>query len=144
MVIFFFDWHYNPLWVLAFTVILYHSSLSLHWPLHRLIPVICVSSSISTIHLLLGLHLILIPLTTKTILSTYADDKAIMTTHSNPTIASMNLQTHLRKIEEWKRKWRLKINETKSAHITFTLRKGTCPPLYINQSTIPQTDTVNP
>jgi len=83
-----------------------------------------------------------IPLTTKTILSMYADDTAIMTTHSNPTIASTNLQAHLRKIEQWTRKWRLKINETKSAHITFTLRKGTCPPLYINQSTIPQTDTV--
>jgi len=65
-----------------------------------------------------------------------------MTTYSNPTIASMNLQAHLRKIEQWTRKWRLKINETKSAHIAFTLRKGTCPPLYINQSTIPQTDMV--
>ena len=83
-----------------------------------------------------------IPLTTKTILSTYADDTAIMTTHSNPTIASMNLQAHLWKIEQCTSKWRLKINETKSAHITFTLRKGTFPQLYINQSTIPQTDTV--
>jgi len=83
-----------------------------------------------------------IPLTTRTVLSTYADDTAIITIHSNPTIASMNLQAHLRKIEQSTRKWRLKINKTKSAHITFSLRKGTCPPLYINQSTILQTDTV--
>jgi hypothetical protein len=83
-----------------------------------------------------------IPLITKIILSTYADDTAIMTTHSNSTVASMNLQAHLRKTEKWTRKWQLKINETKSAHITFTLWKVTCPPLYINQTSIPQTDTV--
>ena len=58
---FFFYWHYNPLWVLAFSVILFHSTLSSHRSLHRLIPIICVSSSISTIHLFLGLHLILVP-----------------------------------------------------------------------------------
>jgi hypothetical protein len=54
----------------------------------------------------------------------------------------LSLGPHLRKIEQWTRKWRLKINETKSAHITFILRKGTCPPVYINQTIIPQTDTV--
>jgi len=83
-----------------------------------------------------------IPQTSKTTLSTFADDTAIMATHSNPTTASTNIQTHLRKIERWTQKWRLKINETKSAHSTFTLRKGTCPPVYVNQSIIPQSETV--
>jgi len=55
-------WHYNPLWVLAFWVILFHSSLSLHCSLHRLIPIICISSSISTIHHFFGLLLILVPI----------------------------------------------------------------------------------
>ena len=59
---FFCYWHYNPLWVLAFSVILFHSALSFHWFLHRLIPIICISSSISTIHLFLGLPLILVPI----------------------------------------------------------------------------------
>jgi len=70
-----------------------------------------------------------IPQTPKTILSTFAEHTAIMATHSNPTTASMNIQAHLHKIESWTRKWRLKINETKSAHITFTLRKENCPPV---------------
>jgi hypothetical protein len=65
-----------------------------------------------------------------------------MATLLNPTTASINIQAHLRKIEHWTRKWRLKINETKSAHITFTLRKEACPPLHINQAIIPQTETV--
>jgi hypothetical protein len=34
-------------------VILFHSALSLHCFLHRLIPIICIPSSISTIHLFL-------------------------------------------------------------------------------------------
>jgi len=59
--IFFFYWHYNPLWVLAFSVILFHSALSLQWFLHRLIPIICISSSMSAIHLFLGLPLIRVP-----------------------------------------------------------------------------------
>ena len=59
---FFFYWHYNPLWVLAFSVILFHSSLSSHCFLHRLILIICISSSMSTIHLFLGLSLILVPI----------------------------------------------------------------------------------
>jgi hypothetical protein len=77
-----------------------------------------------------------IPQTSTTILSTFADDTAIMATHSTPTTASMNIQAHLSKIEHWARKWRLKINETKFAHITFTLRKETCLPVHINQAII--------
>jgi hypothetical protein len=59
---FFFYWHYNPLWVLAFSVILFHSALSSHCFLHRLTPIICKSSSMPAIHLFLGLPLILEPI----------------------------------------------------------------------------------
>jgi len=45
-----------------FSVILFHSALSLHRFFHRLIPIICISSSISIIHLFLGLPLILVPI----------------------------------------------------------------------------------
>jgi predicted protein tyrosine phosphatase len=41
---FFFYWRYNPLWVLAFSVILFHSVLSLHNFLHPLIPILCISA----------------------------------------------------------------------------------------------------
>jgi hypothetical protein len=62
-----------------------------------------------------------------TILSTFADDTAIFTTHPDPNTASAHLQDHLRSIGQWTQKWRLKINESKSTHITFTLRRGHCP-----------------
>jgi hypothetical protein len=36
----------------------------------------------------------------------------------------------------------MKVNETKLTDITFTLRKGQCPPVCINQTVIPQAETV--
>jgi len=58
---FFFYWRYNPLWVLAFSVILLHSVLSLLSFLHPLIPNAWMSFSVSSTHLFLGLPLILLP-----------------------------------------------------------------------------------
>jgi len=83
-----------------------------------------------------------IPQSDTTILSTFVDDMAIFTTHPDPTSASVSLQDHLCTIENWTRKWRMKINETKSSHITFTLRRGHSPPVYINQRVVPHAETV--
>jgi len=55
---------------------------------------------------------------------------------------SLNLQDHLYNIEKWLQKWKMKVNETKSSHITFTLRKGQCPPVCINQTVLPHVETV--
>jgi hypothetical protein len=39
-------------------------------------------------------------------------------------------------------KWRMKANGSKSIHITFTTRRGTCPPDHINNVHFPQADEV--
>jgi hypothetical protein len=39
----------------------------------------------------------------------------------------MKLQATINKINDWAQKWRIKINRSKSTHITFTLRNQTCP-----------------
>jgi len=78
----------------------------------------------------------------ETILGTFADDSAIFSTHEDPTVASLNLQKHLHIIEKWPKKWKIKVNESKSSHITFTLWKGHCPAVNINQTIIPQTEAV--
>jgi len=75
-------------------------------------------------------------------LGTFADDTAIFATHEDPTIASLNLQEHLHKIKKWLKKWKIKVNESKSSQITFTLQKGYCPAVNINQTIIPQTEVV--
>ena len=45
-------------------------------------------------------------------------------------------------IQKWLNKWRIRINESKSSHITFTNKRCTCPPMYINSKITPNTSTV--
>lgn len=74
--------------------------------------------------------------------TTFADDTAILYTHQNRLTAKRELQSHINKIETWSNNWGIKINEEKSAHITFTLKKRTCSKVKINGHTIPQVDSV--
>ena len=78
-----------------------------------------------------------IPTQPSTILSTFGDNTCILS-HQ----ASEYLQNHLQGLELWFRKWRIKINEAKSTHITFTLRKLVCPPVFLNQNPIPTANIV--
>ena len=81
------------------------------------------------------------PTSPNTLVAEYADDKAILSVHENPLTASENLQSHLHKLESWYKNWRVKINETKSWHITFTLKHGICPPITLNNIKIPTSNT---
>jgi hypothetical protein len=74
-----------------------------------------------------------LPTSREIILSTFADGTEIFATHEDPTIASLNLQEHLHNIQKWLKKWKVKVNESKSSHITFTLRKNHCPAVIINK-----------
>ena len=82
------------------------------------------------------------PASPLTNISTYADDTAIFSSHHDPDTATSNLQDHLQSTEQWTKKWRLKINETKSKHIIFTLRRGHCPPVYFNTAAIPRAESI--
>lgn len=83
-----------------------------------------------------------LPTSNNTVTATFADDTAILASHSDPVEASTQLQNILDKIQEWQIKWRIKSNEVKSTHITFTLRRSTCPPVKLNDAEIPQKDCV--
>ena len=74
--------------------------------------------------------------------ATYADDTALLSINSSPILASQNLQEYMHKIQKWFQLWRIKINENKSTHVTFTLCKMTCPKILLNDKTIPQHDRV--
>jgi len=69
--------------------------------------------------------------------SSYADDTAIMASNENPTIVSNMLQRHLNITDLWTKRWKININESNSSFITFTLRKGSCPPVTMNNNPIP-------
>lgn len=62
------------------------------------------------------------PITPKTLVADdYAIDKAIVSTSVDPIIASTDLQNHLSLMEDWYKKWRFKIDQTKSVHTTLTV-----------------------
>jgi hypothetical protein len=83
-----------------------------------------------------------LPETAQTTLATYADDTTILASHENPTEASRMLQMHLDQFELRLQRWRIQANETKSVHITFTLRHRNCPPVQLNGKNIPQEETI--
>ena len=78
------------------------------------------------------------PTNSRTHISTFADDTAILAIHENPQEASVLLQDHILDIERWLKQWRIKVNEQKCIHLTFTLRRESCPPILINNHIIPQ------
>lgn len=77
----------------------------------------------------------------QTIMADYADDKVILSINKDLLAASLNLQLHLNLLSEWYEKWRVKINQNKSQHTTFTLKQGTCPNITLNNVPIPTSDT---
>ena len=81
-----------------------------------------------------------LPTTNNSICATFADDTVIMASHENPDKASIYLQENLNKIQDWLQIWRIKANESKSVHVTFTMKRKTCPPVKLNNTQIPQAD----
>lgn len=70
--------------------------------------------------------------------STFADDTAFLSTHANPVVASERLQSHINDLEKWLHQWKIKVNASKCVHITFTLRRESCPTITINGVSIPE------
>jgi hypothetical protein len=54
----------------------------------------------------------------------------------------MKLQATVTKIDDWVKKWRIKTDQRKSAHITFTLRNQTCPTMQMSNVDLPQKNEV--
>jgi hypothetical protein len=50
----------------------------------------------------------------------------------------MKLQATINKIDDCAKKWRIKLNQSKSTHITFTLRNQTCPTVQMGSVDLPQ------
>jgi hypothetical protein len=81
-----------------------------------------------------------LPTTEKTMTATYADDTAVLATHMDPVIAVRYLQEHLQDIQKWLKKWKIRVNESKSVQITFTMKRGICPSVALNDIQLPQAD----
>jgi len=49
---------------------------------------------------------------------------------------------HTAGVPPYLQKWKIKVNETKSSYLTFTLRNDPSPPIYLNEVEIPPAKTV--
>ncbi|GBP92999.1 RNA-directed DNA polymerase from mobile element jockey [Eumeta japonica] len=78
-----------------------------------------------------------IPTHEDTITATYADDTALLSVDKDSSTASAKLQAHVFKVENWLDKWRIRVNQGKFVHVTFTLRRETCPPIKLHNEEIP-------
>lgn len=83
-----------------------------------------------------------LPTTRNTQVATFADDTAILAVHACPETASHYLQQHLDTLDFWLRKWEIKVNTAKSAHVTFIMRTNDCPPVSFDGHTLPQVNEV--
>jgi len=82
-----------------------------------------------------------LPTTNHTTIATFADDTGLLAVHSDPIVASQHLQHHLNILQAWFDTWKIKVNQAKSAHVTFTTLRTLCPPVAMNNVLIPvQTD----
>lgn len=83
-----------------------------------------------------------LPTSEQVVTATYADDTAVLACDKDHVAASSKLQKHLDKIGLWLKKWRIRASAAKSVHITFTLKRDTCPPVTLEGSVLPQQNTV--
>lgn len=74
-------------------------------------------------------------------IATFADDTAILAVSENNAESIESLQTAIDKIQIWTKKWRIKLNETKSVHVDFTNKKIEYKPTYINHQVVPYSNT---
>ena len=75
-------------------------------------------------------------------IGTFSDDTVILTYHNDVLHASSCLQEYLNTLQSWLQTWKIKINESKSTYLTFTLRNEPSPPIYLNNAEIPPATTV--
>ena len=82
-----------------------------------------------------------IPKLPDTLIATFADDTAILSTGINTRYSTMKLQKSIDKVASWCKEWRIKLNEKKSQHINFTNKRETAIPVKLNQNIIPFSNT---
>lgn len=83
-----------------------------------------------------------LPVSEDVTVATYADDVAYLASDNHPTAASNKLQLLLDETHTWMEKWRIRASAQKSSHITFTLRRGKCPPVKLGNDLLPESEIV--
>lgn len=79
----------------------------------------------------------IIPLLESATTATFADDTGILAVGKNKIDAKEKRQQVLNEVNEWTKRWRIKLNETKSTHIDFVNRRPNKSSIIVNNNLIP-------
>lgn len=82
-----------------------------------------------------------IPVSENCIVGTFADDTVIMSIGQDITTSTSKLQSALLELEQWTKKWRIKLNSLKSTHVNFTNKNVDYKPIYIDEQIVPFANT---
>ena len=82
------------------------------------------------------------PTTSNVLMATYADDTATIASNDCQILSSRYVRNELDLMQDWLKKWNIKMNSDKSTQVTFTLRKHDCPRLKLNGVDIPVSSSV--
>lgn len=74
-------------------------------------------------------------------IATFADDTAILAVGKTNEESTQKLQAAITKVYNWTKRWRIKLNQTKSVHINFTNKRLNYIPVNINQQIVPHANT---
>lgn len=74
-------------------------------------------------------------------IATFADDTAILAVGNSSEEATEKLQNAINQINNWTKRWRTKLNESKSIHVNFTNKVNQHIPVYINNKQVPYSNT---
>jgi hypothetical protein len=72
----------------------------------------------------------------------FADDKAIIAMYEDPISFFLNLQHYLNLLSNWYDNWRVKVNQSKPLHTTFTFRLPPCPEVFLADIPITSSQSV--
>lgn len=79
-----------------------------------------------------------LPTSDNTTEATFADD--ISSTQNDHEIATQHLQNYLNMMPARFKKWKIQVNDAKSLHVTFTLRRDNWSPVILNNLVILQAE----
>jgi hypothetical protein len=78
-----------------------------------------------------------LPTTDYTTIANFAEETRLLAVHRDSIVAFQRLQSHLTLLHDWFEMWIIRVNPAKPAHVTFTTRHITCPPVFLHTTQIP-------
>ena len=82
-----------------------------------------------------------VPTCNEYVTATFADDTALLAIGKTAEESMNTLQTAINEVSNWMKKWRIKLNESKSVHVDFSYKDISQRSLYLDNNIIPYSNS---